>query len=236
MVGRGTIANRNPMADFNVKAGWMEFRWLTVSTGLTATYTLGWRITDNGADPWTSRFNRFKDKDKKASFGGARLMYHAFPPLLDAMGLKGKDCTFISALSSSESAADPARQVPWITSQLALSTSSHCAIDALSKQPHLQIHKLGALNARRSELSKAKYVCNALPASNVFVFDDFVTSGSTLSLIAQSVHAVNPNARVFGVALGKTERLAWKPAMNNNHLPNDWDKVWTDGEVEAEVA
>lgn len=221
------------MADFNVKAGWMEFPWLTASAGLTATYTLAWRITDNSTETWTSRFNRFKDKDEKASYGGARLMYHAFPLLLDAIGLNREDCTLVSALSSSETAADPNRQIPWITSQLALSTGAHSAIQALNKQPHNKIHKLGGLAARTVELRKAQYVCGQLPTRNVFVFDDFVTSGSTLSLIAQAVQATNPKARVFGVALGKTERLSWKPTMNNNHLPSDWDKVWTDGEAEV---
>lgn len=221
------------MIHFNAKAGWMEFPYLTVCAGLARTYTLGYRVTDNSAEKWTSRFNRFKVKDNKAYYGGARLFYAAFPPLLAALHLTGQDSVLISALSSSETKADPQRQIPYITSQLAETVGAHLAIDALSKQVHGKIHNIFKGDLRDAELDKAQYICGKLPAQNVFVFDDFVTRGGTLSRIAQAVKSTNPQAKVYGVALAKTERTNYCPNPQNDHVPGDWDTVWTNGEKEV---
>lgn len=221
------------MIGFNSKAGWMEFAYLSDSTGLTKTYTLAYKLTDDAGEKWTARFIRFKNKDAKAYFGGARLFYEAFPPLLVSMGLDGEDCAFVSALSSSETEADPERQIPYITSQLAATVGAHSSIAALTKQAHNKIHNLYKADQRNAELDKAQYVCGKLPAANVFVFDDFVTRGGTLSRVAQAVYASNPGAKVYGVALAKTERVNYCPHPDNGHVPQDWDKVWTNGENEV---
>ena len=60
--------------------------------------------------------------------------------------------------------------------------------------------------------------------------DDIITRGATLSKIAQTVLAANPNARVYGVALGKAESVAWCPNPENDHVPVKWDKLWLGGE------
>ncbi|KQT58128.1 MULTISPECIES: phosphoribosyltransferase [unclassified Aureimonas] len=220
------------MVTFNAKAGWMEFPRLSAGADLANTYTLAYKVTDDATEKWTSRFIRFKGKDRKAYYGAARLLYHAFPPLFETMGLRNASCAFISALSSSETAADPERQIPYITSQLAETVGTRSAVSALTKQPHNKIHLLYRSEQRDAELGKAQYVCRPLNASNVFVFDDFVTRGSTLCLIARAVLAANPGARVFGVALAKTERINWCPHPDNGHVPRDWDRVWQDGENE----
>jgi hypothetical protein len=221
------------MIGFNLKAGWMEFPHLTVSAGLTSTYALAYKLTDNAGEKWTSRFIRFKNKDAKAYYGGARLLYATFPPLLTALNLAGKDCAFVSALSSSETAADPERQIPYITSELAAVVGAHSSIAALTKQPHNKLHNFYKADQRDAELNKAQYVCGALPAANVFVFDDFVTRGGTLSRVAQAIRLSNPEAKVYGVALAKTERVNYCPNPNNDQVPPGWDKIWTDGENEV---
>lgn len=221
------------MIGFMSKAGWMRFPSLSVSAGLTSTFALAYRLTDDGSEKWTARFNRFKARDTKAYYGGARLFYASFPPLLEALGLDPSECTLISALSSSETKASPERQIPYIASQLAAQVGAHEACGELAKQVHNKLHSLYRADAREAELDKANYTCGSLPGRNVFIFDDFVTRGSTLSRVAQSVLASNPKARVFGVALAKTERIAYCPHPDNGHVPAQWDKVWTDGEKEV---
>lgn len=221
------------MIPWNAKNDWMEFPRLSVFTGLARTYALAYRLTDKPTEKWTSRFNRFKNKEPKASFGGARLFYTAFPPLFDSFGLRGQDCVFVSALSSSEIRADPDRQIPYIAAQLADLVGAREAIDALSKQRHNKIHNIYRADARDAELERACYASKRLPARNVFVFDDFVTRGGTLSRVAQAVHAANPGSTVYGVALAKTERIAYCYNPENDHVPARWAKVWTDGEKEV---
>ncbi|TVZ74932.1 hypothetical protein BCL32_0268 [Rhizobium mongolense USDA 1844] len=221
------------MLRWNNKVGWMEFPSLTISAGLTRTYTLAYKLTDNTAERWTSRFIRFKNKNHKAYYGGARLMYAAFPPLLEDMNLRPRDCVLVAALSSSETAADPTRQIPYIACQLAETVGAACAIDAITKQQHSRIHNLYKADQREAELDKANYVSSKLPASNVFVFDDFITRGGTLSRVAQAILATNPRSKVYGVALAKTERLLYCPNPDNGHVPARWDEIWAAGEAEV---
>lgn len=211
----------------------MEFPRLSVSTGLTRIYALAYKLTDNSAEKWTARFIRFKNKDAKAYYGGARLLYAAFPPLLATMGLNGQNCAFVSALSSSETTANPERQIPFITSELAATVGAHSSIAALTKRAHNKLHNLYRADQRDAELDKAHYVCGKLPALNVFVFDDFITRGSTLSRVAQAVQAANPGTTVYGVALAKTERIAYCPHPDNSHVPRRWGDVWMAGENEV---
>jgi hypothetical protein len=221
------------MIRFNSKAGWMEFPYLSVSTGMTNTYALAYKLTDDTGEKWTARFIRFKNKDPKAYYGGARLLYAAFPPLLAAMELEGNECAFISALSSSETAAAPERQIPYITSELAKSVGAYSSLAALTKKAHGKLHNLYRADQRDAELDRAQYVCGNLPAANVFVFDDFVTRGGTLSRVAQAVKTSNPSAKVYGVALAKTERVNYCPHPDNSHVPKEWDNAWTGGENEV---
>lgn len=221
------------MIRWNANNGWMEFPYLSAGAGLTRTYTLAFKLTDDASERWTSRFIRFKNKDQKASYGAALLFYEAFPPLFASFGLRPQDCVFLAALSSGETKADPNRSIPHIAAELAGLLGAHNGIGALSKQPHGKIHNLYRAEARSAELDKAKYVSSKLPARNVFIFDDFITMGGTLSRIALAVQAANPGSTVYGVALAKTERVSWCSNPANDHIPSKWAKVWVDGEKEV---
>ncbi len=221
------------MIRWTSKAGWMEFSTLTNSYGVNRTYTLAYKLTDDYSEKWSARFVRFKEKDPAAAYGAARLFYEAFPPLFAAIGLEASKCVFVGALSSSETKADPNRPIPYIADQLAEAIGAHSAVKSLSKQIHKKIHNCGNAAQREAELDKANYVVGKLPAKNVFVFDDFVTRGGTLSRIAQATFVNNPGATVYGVALAKTERISWCPNPKNDHVPERWDKVWLDGEKEV---
>lgn len=221
------------MINYQMNTDWMQFPALSINAGLTRTFTLAYKLTDVPSETWTERFVRFKANEEKAMYGGARLFYAAFPPLFASLGHSPANSVFLTALSSSETKADRNRLLPYITSELASDLGVHDGIDALSKQPHGKIHNCRNAAERDAELAKAQYVCANLPAPTVFVFDDFVTRGGTFSKIAQAVHHTNPGSTVYGVALAKTERLAWCPNQQNSQVPAKWATVWTDGENEV---
>ena len=48
------------VARYSPVASWMYFSQLDGLDDVDGVYTLGWRLTDEQTDPWTSRFNQFK--------------------------------------------------------------------------------------------------------------------------------------------------------------------------------
>jgi hypoxanthine-guanine phosphoribosyltransferase len=100
----------------------------------------------------------------------------------------------------------------------------------LSKQAHKPIHGIFNAAERDAELDKAAYVASKLKAKNVFVVDDLVTRGSTLSRIATAIKASNAGVNVYGVALGKTDRRSFWGNLDNNHVAKAWDDRWQQGE------
>lgn len=109
-------------------------------------------------------------------------------------------------------------------------------IDALTKNAHGKIHNLYSVDGRNAELDKAQYRSKKLDAKSVFVFDDLITRGDTLSRIALAVLEANPTSKVYGIALAKNESTAWCPNPDNAHIPKKWDTLWKQGEREAASA
>lgn len=221
------------VVNWNPVAGWMAFPQLSQNAGITHAYALGYKLKDDPQEPWTKRFSRFKEKDRHAVYGGARLLYGAVPPLIEATGVNMSDTVFIAALSSGETVAKANRAIPYIAAQCAQSVGARFELNALQKNAHKKIHTFFSVEERNAELDKAKYVSAAVGAGHVFVFDDFITRGDTLSRIALAVLAANPDAKVYGVALAKNESVAWCPNPKNDQMSAKWDKLWEQGEQEA---
>jgi len=221
------VVNWNPLA------GWMAFPQLSQSAGITHAYALGYKLKDDSQEPWTKRFSRFKENESGAVFGAARLLYGAVPALIEATQVDLSDTVFVAALSSGETTAKANRAIPYIASHCAVSLGTRFQLNALQKNPHKKIHTFFSVDERNAELDKAKYVSAKLGARNVFVFDDFITRGDTLSRIALAILEANPKAKVYGVALAKNESVAWCPNPTNDQMPAKWDKLWEKGEQEA---
>ena len=221
------------MIHWNPIAGWMGFPYLSRSQGITHSYTLTYKLTDKTGEAWTSRMIRFKNKDKAAIYGGGRLLYSAIPALIEAVGVDVDDTTFVAALSSGETKADPDRAIPYFATECAGMVGTQSDIGALSKKVHQKIHNFYSAEQRDAELEKAEYQAKKLDAEHVFVFDDFITRGATLSKIATAILEKNPKAKVYGLALAKAERVDWCPNPDNDHVAAKWDKVWQQGEQEA---
>ncbi|MCK1452183.1 hypothetical protein IVB36_15110 [Bradyrhizobium sp. 35] len=221
------------MIRWNPIAGWMGFPYLSRSQGITHSYTLTYKLTDKTGEAWTSRLIRFKNKDKAAIYGAGRLLYGAVPGLIKAMAVNVKDAVFVAALSSGETQADPDRAIPYFADQSAGLIGARCDVGALSKNIHEKIHNLYSAEQRDAELEKAEYKAKKLDAEHIFVFDDFITRGATLSKIASAILEKNPKSKVYGLALAKAERVDWCPNPENDQVSGEWDKIWQQGEEEA---
>lgn len=223
------------MINHTMVAGWMGFPYLSINAGLIYSYTIGYKLKDKQGEPWTARFISFKNKSNKAEWGGAFLFYEAVPALIKHLGVDPKRTAFIPALSSSEQRADPGRAVCWIARVCAELCGTQYTDTALSKQVHQKIHTIFSADGRTAELNKANYKCVKLDADHVFVFDDFITRGDTLSRIAQAVLAANQKCKIYGVALAKAESVAYCPNPDNDQVPARWDDLWRKGEQEHDA-
>ncbi len=210
-------------------AGWMQWH-LDVSEGVTQAFAIAYRVTDDGAEAWTARLNRFKSKDRAAFAGAIGTMKDAIPQLFSSLKLDMVRTLFVPALSSGETKAAPTGQLPVLARKCADWVGAQFSSDVLSKQPHNPIHGIYTAAGRSAELDKAAYVAQPVKAKNVFVFDDFYTRGDTLSRVAQAILASSPGVSVYGIALGKTDRRSYSGGISNDHVPPRWAELWEQGE------
>jgi hypothetical protein len=210
----------------------MEFPYLSVSNGLTSTYTIGYKLKDKAGEYWTTRFSRFKDKHNNAEWGAADVMFEAVPQLIRHLRVDVKRTMFLPALSSGEKQANPNRAVPWIAKECARVCGVQYSDTSLTKNVHQKIHTIYDAGGRSAELDKANYQAAKMSADTFFVFDDIVTRGDTLSRIALAIHAANPRSTVYGVALAKSESVAYCPNPDNDQVLPRWDTLWKQGEAE----
>lgn len=215
--------------------GWMAFRYLDVNAGLAGSYTIGYRLTDDGADDWTARFNRFKAKNQGAFRGGVNLMKTAVPILLKQLGLNASRTVFVPALSSSETVASEKGILSAMTRLCAEAAKTGFVLDTITKKPHKPLHDVYDAGRRREILDEAEYKSGRIKTENIFVFDDFITRGDTLSHVAQAIHEANQGVSVYGIGLGKTERRSYhrdrfSAEISNDHVPTEWETLWEKGE------
>lgn len=223
------------MIYYNMVAGWMGFPHLSVSTGLTHSYAIAYRLKDKTNESWTTRFTKFKDKNNRAEWGGATVFYEAVPNLIKHLGVDPNRTVFIPALSSGETTADEKRSIPWIAKESARVCGANYIGTALTKNAHQKIHSIYSAEGRSAELDKANYKSEKMDADHVFIFDDVITRGDTLSRIAMAVLAANPKCSVYGIALAKSESVDYCPNPENDHVPDKWGKLWEQGEQEHDA-
>ena len=223
------------MHNWNDVHGWMAFDSLDECCGLTQAFTIGYRFTDDHADPWTCRFDRFKAKDRGAVRGGVTVMAYAVRDLVRGLGLDASKTVFVPALSSAETVASE-KGVLWrMTQSCAQFAGAGFAGDAITKKAHRPLHKSFTVNSRRKILDMAGFKSNKILADNILIFDDLITRGATMSRIALAMLHPNPQLNIYGVALGKTERWSYIKswigiALSNDHVPEKWDRLWRKGE------
>ena len=219
------------MADAHIEHHWLAFDSLD-HPGLSPvkSFAFAYRFTDERGELWTERFNSVKFSSDPSPRNAAKaMMAEALDFLISGLGITRNETAFVTALGSEQLAASTSGIMESIASECAQRSGCTLNLQMLSKNAHQSLSS-GRLDAdeRAEQLEAANYVAGSTSASNVFVFDDFITSGTTLSYIAQAIRLANPETHVYAVALGKTERRSWVgPDVMNNHIPQAWADVWT---------
>ena len=211
--------------------GWMAFDRLPEGYGLRRAFTIGYRLTDMREDKWTGRFNRFKAEERNALRGGAAVMGVASRDLMEGLGWEGARTVFVPALRSGEEKASREGILWRLTKYCAKQAGTGFVGDALSKQPHQSLHSSFNADDRREILSGAKYTAGRVEGERIVIFDDLITRGATMSHIAHAIMRANRGVKVYGVALGKTERVEYNwenfgVELSNEHVPDGWDSIW----------
>lgn len=212
------------MAVARVLAGWLSFDWLDYGTGVDRSFAIGYRFLDDRNERWSLRFSRFKDGDPDPRRAAYYLMGAAVPTLLSAIGLDGRSVTFVPALASNETVASQHGALPRIAQRCASQSGGAFSNEVLTKNAHPQLHRVRTSIAQRASiLNSAEYTAGAVSTPHVFVLDDLITSGATLSTIATAIKKTNPQTRVYGLALAKNQ---YGHSRTNDHIPPTWDRVW----------
>ena len=208
------------MAIWREFKGWMKFDNFDVPGDIESSFTVGYKLTDAVDEDWTSRLYRFKGKDPVALHGAIKLMVCIVPDLVRLLGIQPSDIAFVPALSSGESIADPNSPLSVLTSRCAEKVEGAKFIcDAIEKDPYPSFHlNQKTRDEREDSLSKINIESKTINEGYILVFDDFVTTGATLSSIAGAIRLKNPKAKAHGVALGKCDRLFYaKKALGGGY-------------------
>lgn len=221
------------MVDWEHFYHWMRFPRLDVCTGLDASFTIAYRFIDEPAEEWTKRFNHFKNNDSDAIYRAQQIMAQAVPDLVRRLEIEPDRTAFVPCIALSETTASPTGAVGSIARRCAEEAGGRFICDAVTKKAHDRLSSLNinAAEERARVLANAGYSATRIAAHNVLLFDDFITRGATLSAVASAIRRTNKNAcRLFGVALGKNERVAYLKRhgrkASNDHVRPEWLKQW----------
>ena len=228
------------MVDWKRCHGWMKYDSLDVNLALSGSFTIGYRFKD-GFDEWTRRFNGFKNGNQAARKGGKNLMTVAIPHLLENMKVDKLKMAFVPALTSREERASNEGVLSWIAEFCGeYFSNADFAREAIRKDAHesLRPHNIAK---RQVILDAANFRAGRIDAEIIFVIDDFITTGSTLSRIARTIRASNREVEyIYGIAFGKNETLEFhrnrhNTELTNDHVPDEWADEWKRGEKANEL-
>lgn len=217
----------------------LRYDTLTFNNGVAAAFTVGYRIEDRLDDTWSARFTKYKfDPDKASTEGAVRLMAYASRILVRGLGLDPSRTVFAPALRSAETMADPNGGLALLASCCAGACRYQPGL--LQKEAHLPTGRGGLYPEFRSLLVEdADYRSAPTDAETIFIVDDFIATGKTLSLAATAILERNPHATVYGFALAKPEWydliFDWYDVdISNDHIPDDWSSIWSTSEEQSE--
>ncbi|MGI9250488.1 MAG: phosphoribosyltransferase [Pseudohongiellaceae bacterium] len=223
------------MAQGQKFSGWIKFEQLDVPLqNIESSFTIGYKFLDGESDDWTKRFSGFKDGEAAAVHGGINLMMKIIPLLVTTLNLQPPQIVFIPALSSNETVADENGSMAKMAKACAECAGTHFVLDAIRKEKHAPLHSRQRTSEKRKEiLDNANHRSESINAEYVFIFDDLITRGETLSHTAQAILAANKDIKIYGIALGKNERHSYTGGkLTNGHIPPWWEELWDEGEKE----
>jgi adenine/guanine phosphoribosyltransferase-like PRPP-binding protein len=149
------------------------------------------------------------------------------------MGWDPAKTGLVPALSSSDTSTTPTKPIPKVTKLCAQFLGAVYLPSVLTKNPHPALSSQKTSLERTQALNLARYKATATGLAGleqVLIVDDFVTRGETLTAIATAIHAVNPSVKVYGIALGKTEKRRYAQdagkVISNDAVPQRWVEIW----------
>ena len=219
------------MAVGRVRNGWLYFKELDYGHPIDGAFAIGYRILDDQDELWSRRFLSLKDGTVDSRKAALAVMRVAMPVLLDTLGLDGEDVTFAPALRSHERTASTSGMISILAGYCAAHWSSAFSPGLLSKQPHESLHiPRKSVPERRAILEKADYRADNVTTAYVFVVDDLITTGLTLSYIAGAIKNQNPEVKVYGLAAGKHAYQSHFSSVGqpsaNSHIRPEWNRLW----------
>ncbi len=221
------------MAVARVLSGWLHFRQLDHGHSVDGAFAIGYRFLDRDhrEELWSRRFLRVKDGVPASRNAARAVLGMAIPVLLDALSLNGESVTFTPAVRSSETTASESGTLSVLARHCAAQSSSEFSPKLLSKRRHASLHMpRKSLDQRIEILEEANFQAGDVTTENVFVVDDLITSGITLSYSARAIKKQNPQAKVYGLAPGKHEYWnEYDPNFQgspNSHIPPAWNQLW----------
>jgi len=216
-----------------LKNGWMQFNSLDNFSNIIAVYTICYSLTgkEHENELWTKRIKDFKDGDLKAKKGAGFLLWKSLDELLKYLNIEFDRCGLICALSSSDEKINMKKNLSKVAKWVAKEKLKlKWMPNLLSKSKHEALHKIRGANARDNTVNN-KYFSGIInnDIENLFIFDDIVTRGSTMSEIARAVIDKNQSINIYGVALAKSERPSYAPVSNEN-VSKKFNEYWVFGE------
>ena len=219
------------MAVARVLNGWLYFKELDCGHPIDGAFAIGYRILDDQDEVWSRRFLRLKSGVLASRHAALAVMEVAMPMLLHALGKDGKDVTFVPALRSSETTASTCGTLSMLAQYCAAQWSSKFSLRLLSKQPHERLHiPQRTLAESKAILDNANYMAGDVSTGYVFVVDDLITSGLTMSYSARAIKDQNPQVNVYGLAPGKHAYRSHFSSVGqpsaNSHIRPEWNRLW----------
>ncbi|MBB4635625.1 hypothetical protein FHS01_001637 [Longimicrobium terrae] len=201
------------------------------ASGAPSLLTMGFRITDDGTEKWTRRFNRFKAGVAGSVEAGVRTMRAALQGTPNCSGVRLPNVhrvTVVGAISSRDGALRKGSPVWRLGEGIAEVKRWEWRPDLLQKSQHRSLHTIYNAAERDAEVM-GRYTSAAVGGSaGVFLIaDDFCTRGTTSADISRALIAANPGWQCLGITLAKTERATfWSTGLSNDHIPDDLDQIW----------
>ena len=205
--------------------GFMYFRNLDALSVAKGVLAVAYRFTD-GNDDWTCRLNEFKAGQGQALRGAKTVLARG----LRRVSLPREPIALCVAISSGESRARKGSHLYELGKHIAEKRGWEWCPALLEKSRHRPLHSLPTAAERDAELV-GKYRSRTERDAELFVvLDDFCTRGTTIYRAAEAIQAANGKRPVFGLVLGKTERLLyakqWGETLDNSHVPKEWRELW----------
>ncbi len=206
---------------------------------LKAVSCFGYRTGWHSSDRWIGRINGFKYGKRGHVRKAEATLRAAAPSLFRHIGIGPKGTAVIPVLGSQETSATPNSNNSRLAKAIAEGAGARFVLDCLTKKKHPSLHRSRGGRVKRGEiLEMANYRATELSCKNAVIVDDILTTGTTMSTIAEAISKSSPETSIYGFALGRHFSEHYLPEgihsmeealeKANAKIPSIFDKIWRD--------